>query len=72
MKKKLLIYYCFLVPIIIIPIKAHDNQDVHQRIVIEAYKLLKIQLSKENGGIADIENYIGEVKYFNPQYDRSK
>ncbi len=52
MKKKLLIYYCFLLPIFIIPIKAHDNEDIHQRIVIEAYKLLKIQLSKEPNGIA--------------------
>jgi len=31
---------------------AHNNENIHQRIVIEAYKLLKIQLSKEPNGIA--------------------
>lgn len=66
------IFYLFFIILIKLPILAHNNENVHQRIVYEAYQLLKIQLSKENGGIADIENYIGEVKYFNPQYDRSK
>lgn len=41
---------------------AHDNINVHQRIVIEAYNLLKLQLSKENGGIADIDNYVGVIR----------
>lgn len=39
---------------------SHNERNVHQRIVIEAYKLLKIQLSMP-GGIADIENYISAI-----------
>lgn len=41
-------------------LQAHD-QKVHQYIVIEAYKLLKMQLSLEENGIGDIDNWIGSI-----------
>ncbi len=40
---------------------AHNNRNVHQRIVIEAYRLLKLQFSKYFEGIADIDEYIGNI-----------
>ncbi|MCO5250324.1 MAG: hypothetical protein M9949_02750 [Candidatus Kapabacteria bacterium] len=44
----------------------HEQQEVpvHQRIVYEAYQLLKIQLSKEENGIADLDFFVGDIENY--------
>ena len=61
MKKNILLVVVFVLAFSIL--LSHDQEDspVHQRIVIEAYKLLKLQLSKEENGFADMDQYIGEA-----------
>ncbi len=65
--KKILLIAIFCFPRLLF---THEQEatPVHQRIVYEAYKLLKLQLSKEANGIADCDNYIGEVKNYGVDY----
>jgi hypothetical protein len=45
-----------------------ETNPVHQRIVYEAYKLLKLQFSKEYDGFADMSNHIGEIRDYSDRY----
>lgn len=50
---------------------AHEQslgKTVHQRIIVEAYNLLKLQLSKEASGFADMDNFIGEARFYHNYY----
>jgi hypothetical protein len=49
---------------------SHEGESayVHQRIVYEAYKLLKLQFSKESGGFADIDQFLGNIEWYNIHY----
>ena len=38
-----------------------NNKQVHQRIIYEAYKLLKLQFSKELEGFGDFDDFVGNA-----------
>lgn len=63
MKKSI---YLFIFILCISEVFTHEQQNtaVHQRIVYEAYQLLKLQLSKEENGIADLDFFIGEIENY--------
>jgi hypothetical protein len=68
MKKIILITFLFILSFIVL--FSHDQQDkpVHQKIIVEAYKLLKLQFSKEANGFADMDQYIGNTDIQNIKY----
>lgn len=68
MRKYVLIL--FIIILISNSIYAHDQEKkpVHQRIIIEAYKLLKLQLSKESTGFADMDQWIGDATIYNQRW----
>lgn len=49
---KMFVYILILICFSLSVCYTHNNENVHQRIVLEAYNLLKLQLSKEVEGIA--------------------
>lgn len=67
--RKILIYV-YLIFYSINILYAHDQEDspVHQRIIIEAYRLLKLQLSKEATGFADMDQWIGDATIYNQSW----
>ncbi len=68
MKKYILILFSIILSSNLIFAHEQKEEPVHQRIIIEAYKLLKLQLSKEAAGFADMDNFIGEARFYNNYY----
>jgi len=65
MRKYIIILFCIILSSNLIYAHEQSAKAVHQRIIIEAYKLLKLQLSKEATGFADMDQWIGDAIIYN-------